>query len=62
MSEHIKTITVVQSGSPIRRNKKQAEYLKSLGLGKLNRKKVLQDIPAVHALIKKVSHMVRVEA
>lgn len=62
MSTIEKTITVVQTGSPIRRNKKQVEYLKSLGLGKINRKKVLLDSPAVHALVKKVSHMVRVEA
>lgn len=62
MSITEKTIIVVQTGSPIRRNKKQIEYLKSLGLGKINRKKVLVDSPSVHALVKKVSHMVRVEA
>lgn len=51
-------LIVKQIGSPIRRDSKQRLYLKSLGLGKINRTRVLQDTPAVRGLIVKLSHMV----
>lgn len=55
-----KTITVRQIGSPLRRDARQSLYLKSLGLGKMNRTRELLDTPAVRGLITKVSHMVLV--
>ncbi len=55
-----KTITVRQVGSPLRRDGRQRLYLKSLGLGKMNRTRELLDTPAVRGLITKVSHMVLV--
>lgn len=55
-----KMITVKQVGSPIRRDGRQREYLKSLGLGKMNRTKELNDTPAVRGLITKLSHMVEI--
>ena len=50
----------MQIASPLRRPKIQTEYLKSLGLGKINRKKILIDSPAVRGLLTKLSHMVKV--
>lgn len=54
------TVTVRQVGSPLRRDGRQTLYLKSLGLGKMNRIRELQDTPAVRGLITKVSHMIEV--
>lgn len=53
-------ITVRQIGSPIRRDSRQKLYLKSLGLGKIRRTRVLDDSPAVRGLITKLSHMVEI--
>lgn len=53
-------IIVKQFGSPIRRDSRQKLYLKSLGLGKINRQKELIDSPAVRSLLKKLEHMVSV--
>lgn len=55
-----KFITVKQFGSPIRRDSRQRLYLKSLGLGKINRQKELKDTPAVRGLLSKLQHMVSV--
>mgnify|MGYP002786357883 CR=1 FL=1 len=55
-----KTIKVQQYGSPIRRDRRQSLYLKSLGLGKMNAVKELQDNEIVRSLLKKLPHMVRV--
>lgn len=57
-TKSIAQLVVKQIGSPIRRDSKQRLYLKSLGLGKINRTRVLQDTPAVRGLIVKLSHMV----
>lgn len=56
----LKTIKVRQIGSPIRRNKKQAMYLKSLGLRKIGSEKELVANNTVLELIKKVQHMVKI--
>ena len=53
-------ITIQQIGSPIRRPKIQALYLKSLGLGKMNRIRELEANPVVLGLIKKAQHMIRI--
>jgi large subunit ribosomal protein L30 len=55
-----KTITVEQTGSPIRRPGEQRQTLVGLGLNKIGRRSVLQDTPAVRGMIAKVAHMVRV--
>ena len=55
-----KTITVMQTGSPIRRPKDQRDTLIGLGLGKISRKQVLQDTPEIRGMISKISHMVRI--
>ncbi len=60
MAKNQKTVTVIQTGSSIRRPKDQGDTLIGLGLGKISRKSTLQDTPAVRGMINKVSHMVRV--
>jgi large subunit ribosomal protein L30 len=54
------TITVRQTGSPIRRTKDQRATLVGLGLNKLGRTATLEDTPAIRGMIAKVAHMVEV--
>ena len=56
-----KTVTVVQTGSPIGRRADQEATLKGLGLNKRHRVRVLEDTPSVRGMIRKVQHLVRVE-
>jgi large subunit ribosomal protein L30 len=55
-----KTITVEQIGSPSRRPADQRATLVGLGLNKMNRRRTLEDTPAVRGMIDKVRHLVRV--
>jgi len=55
-----KTVTLVQTGSPIGRRHDQEATLKGLGLNKLRRRRTLEDTPAVRGMIRKVHHLVRV--
>ena len=55
-----KTVTVEQIGSPLRRDPKQRQTLVGLGLNKMNRRRTLEDTPAVRGMIRKVQHLVRV--
>jgi large subunit ribosomal protein L30 len=55
------TITVVQTGSPIRRKNDQRATLVGLGLNRIGRKAVLEDTPSVRGMIAKVQHLVAVE-
>ncbi len=55
-----KTVTVQQTGSPLRRRSDQRATLIGLGLNKMNRRRTLEDTPAVRGMIRKISHMVRV--
>lgn len=56
-----KTVTVTQTGSPIGRQAYQRATLIGLGLNKIGRTKTLEDTPSVRGMIRKVSHLVRVE-
>jgi large subunit ribosomal protein L30 len=56
-----KTVTVVQTGSPIGRRFDQEQTLKGLGLNKLHRRRTLEDTPSVRGMINKVQHLLRVE-
>jgi large subunit ribosomal protein L30 len=58
--EEKKTVTVVQTGSPIGRRWDQEATLKGLGLNKLHRRRTLEDTPSVQGMIRKVRHLVRV--
>jgi large subunit ribosomal protein L30 len=55
-----KTITVEQIASPNRRPADQQQTLIGLGLNKMNRRRTLEDTPAVRGMIDKVQHLVRV--
>ena len=55
-----KTLTVVQTGSPIGRRSDQEATLKGLGLNKRHRQRTLEDTPSVRGMIRKVQHLVRV--
>ena len=54
------TITVRQTGSPIRRTRDQRATLSGLGLNRVGRTKTLEDTPAVRGMIAKVAHMVEI--
>ena len=54
------TVTVRQTGSPIRRPAEQRATLKGLGLNKMHRTRTLEDTPAVRGMIAKVAHLVTV--
>lgn len=54
------TVTVRQTGSPIRRAPDQRQTLIGLGLNKVGRERTLEDTPAVRGMINKVSHLVSV--
>jgi large subunit ribosomal protein L30 len=60
MAKEGKTITVEQTGSPIRRPSDQRATLIGLGLNKIRRRKTLPDNPAVRGMIAKVGHLVRI--
>lgn len=55
-------VRVTQTRSPIGRPADQRATLAGLGLNKLNRTRVLEDTPSVRGMIRKVSHLVKVEA
>ena len=56
------TVTVTQTGSPIGRPADQRATLVGLGLNKMHRTRVLEDTPSVRGMIRKVQHLVTVEA
>ena len=55
-----KTITLVQTASPIGRPASQRETLKGLGLNRIGRRANVMDTPAVRGMIAKVAHLVRI--
>ena len=55
------TITITQTGSPIRRPKHQRQTLIGLGLNKMNRSVQIEDTPDNLGAIRKVAHMLKVE-
>lgn len=55
-----KTISVKQTGSPIRRPRDQRATLIGLGLNKMHKVRELEDTPDVRGMIKKVKHLVEV--
>lgn len=54
------TVTVEQTGSPIRRSGDQRATLVGLGLNRMGRRRTLVDTPQVRGMIAKVAHLVRV--
>lgn len=60
MADKKKTITVEQIGSPLRRPEIQRQTLIGLGLNKMNRRRTLEDTPAVRGMVNKIPHLVRI--
>ena len=56
----IRTVTIEQIGSPIRRPKAPRATLVGLGLNKMHRRSTLEDTPSVRGMIAAVQHLVRV--
>ncbi|MFJ6024482.1 50S ribosomal protein L30 [Brevundimonas sp. NPDC092305] len=54
------TVTIRQTGSPIRRKSDQRATLAGLGLNRMGRESTLEDTPSVRGMIAKVQHMVEV--
>lgn len=54
------TVTVRQTGSPIRRDARQRATLVGLGLNKVGRTRELEDTPSVRGMIRAVSHLVEI--
>lgn len=54
------TVTVRQTGSPIRRPGDQRATLIGLGLNKMHKTRTLEDTPQVRGMIRKVAHLVEV--
>jgi len=61
MAERAGMVRVTQIASPIGRHHKQRANLIGLGLNRISRSKVWDDVPAVRGRIEKVKHLVRVE-
>jgi len=55
-----KTITIEQFGSVNRRPERQVQTLRGLGLDKLNRRRTVEDTPAIRGMLAKVQHVVRI--
>ena len=53
-------VTLVRSG--INRPQAQKDTIKGLGLTRMHRQVVLNDTPAIRGMIRKVSHLVKVES
>ena len=56
------TLKVTQVASGAGRKADQIRTLTGLGLGKINRSRVLEDTPSVRGMINKVKHLVKFEA
>ena len=54
-------VRVTQIASPAGRKPGQKETLIGLGLNKMRRSRELEDTPSVRGMIRKVSHLVKVE-
>lgn len=55
-------IKITQTGSPIRRDATQRATLVGLGLNKMHRTVEVEDTPEVRGQVRKVQHLVTVEA
>ena len=62
MSDAKATVTVVQTASGHGRKPGQHATLVGLGLGKIGSARTLEDTPSIRGMIRKVAHLVRVEA
>ncbi|WP_282009641.1 50S ribosomal protein L30 [Brevundimonas aveniformis] len=54
------TVTIRQTGSPIRRRPDQRATLIGLGLNRMGRESTLEDTPSVRGMIAKVAHLTEI--
>lgn len=54
-------IKIIQTRSIIDRPKSQKRTIEALGLGRPNWEKIHNDTPQIRGMVRKVSHLVRVE-
>ena len=54
-------LRVTQTASPIGRPKDQRKTLIGLGLNRIYRTRELEDTPAIRGMVRKVSHLVKME-
>ena len=54
------TVTVRQTGSPIRRKSDQRATLSGLGLNRMGRESTLEDTPSVRGMSAKVAHLTEI--
>jgi large subunit ribosomal protein L30 len=59
--EKVRNLCVIQIRSQSRCEKSQVLSLKALGLGKIGRKVQVEDNGCIRGLVRKVSHLVKVE-
>jgi len=59
-SDQAKTVTVKQTGSPIRRKSDQRATLMGLCLNRMGRESTLEDTPSVRGMIAKVAHLTEI--
>jgi large subunit ribosomal protein L30 len=62
MAHGKKLLRITQTGSPIRRDKTQRATLVGLGLNKMGRTVEVEDSAEVRGQVRKVQHLVAVEA
>ena len=55
-----KTVRVMRTGSPLRREPSQKATLIGLGLTRANKVMELEDTPSVRGMIRKVAHLIQV--
>lgn len=54
-------IKITQIRSTIKRPKNQKANIQALGLGKINRSVEVENTPIIEGMIRKVSHLVKIE-
>ena len=54
-------VKITQVKSHIDRPQRQKDTIKALGLGKINRSKVVENSPQVQGMIRAVAHLINIE-
>ncbi|MDQ3017375.1 MAG: 50S ribosomal protein L30 [Bacteroidota bacterium] len=54
-------IKITQVKSHIDRPQRQKDTIKALGLGKINRSKIVETSPSVQGMVNSVAHMLKIE-
>ena len=57
MAKAEKTLTIEQTGSPIRREATQRQTLIGLGLNKMHKTRELPDTPSVRGMVASIPHL-----